>query len=159
MRNGGEPTWFAAALACGLDARTQPITQQLKAVEDSVKAMKQEVKAIGQEVRTIGREVNDIKKDVEDLKKGQVHLQRIAAITYNRGCGTGPLVVLEVVPFVNGEDPLTDPHNLPQLVHPGDVAGLSNLDRDQYCKGYYPGRLPPAATQTAAILTAIGACP
>ncbi|KJA21997.1 hypothetical protein HYPSUDRAFT_55123 [Hypholoma sublateritium FD-334 SS-4] len=156
-QSGGEPTWFAAAIARELEAKFQPLADNLKVVEASVNALKQDMKAIGQDVKVMGKEVKAIKKEVEDLKKGQAQIRRIAAITFNKTCGTGPLVVLQVVPFTNGEDPLSDPYNLPQLVHPGNVAQLSTAHRDQYCKGYYPGRLPPAATRTAAILTAIGA--
>ncbi|KAF8072330.1 hypothetical protein FPV67DRAFT_1651470 [Lyophyllum atratum] len=62
--------------------------------------------------RAIDRALRPLKEDIAAIR-------RLSAISYNITCATGNTDPLEVVPFINGDDPTIPPHNLPPLTSPG----------------------------------------
>jgi len=100
---GGEPAWFGAALARDL----APIRHDLTLLRE---------------------DITELKEDVRELKAALAHVRRMAAIvesllhffprflteemqTWNSAAGTGKDARLELVPFVDGDDPTDNPVN------------------------------------------------
>lgn len=100
---GGEPPWFAAAMA-----REQAVMRQ--------------------EITTIRENITAIRADITSMKAGLAQVRRVAAIVrplnlslrwfftdqmqnWNRSSGGGTAAQLEVVPFRSGADPTTYPVN------------------------------------------------
>ena len=73
MTSGGEPPWFAAAIARELDHRLLPITNDIQTLKNDMQDVKTDVENIKADVQTIKNEMRDLKE-----VQGQVH--RIAAI-------------------------------------------------------------------------------
>ncbi|KAF8055575.1 hypothetical protein FPV67DRAFT_1540981 [Lyophyllum atratum] len=85
--------------------------------------------------------------------------------SYNITCATGNTDPLEVVPFINGDDPTIPPHNLPPLTSPGAIRALDDNALRSYYDGYHrrlegAPRPPPmprtAAERRLAIFVAVG---
>jgi hypothetical protein len=54
----------------------------------------------------------------------------------NQHRGDGIVVLFEVVPFANGNDPTQPPHNLPPLLSVNAIENLNGHDLVEYLNGY-----------------------
>ncbi|KAH9046512.1 hypothetical protein EDB84DRAFT_1466077, partial [Lactarius hengduanensis] len=91
----------------------------------------------------------DIRQDMRSEMRSQIltHLRRYLM---NQGRGTGTIVPLEIVPFVNGDDPTVPPHNLPPLHSVEDIEALNEDDLIIYLTQYGVHPLPGGANPLAA---------
>ncbi|KAH9004633.1 hypothetical protein EDB86DRAFT_3072122 [Lactarius hatsudake] len=98
----------------------------------------------------------DIRNDIRQDMRSEIltHLRRLI----NQGRGTGNVVPLEIVPFVNGDDPTLPPHNLPPLYSIGVIEGLNEQDLATYLTHYDVVPIPAgAAAGREALKRLIGA--
>ncbi|KAH9004632.1 hypothetical protein EDB86DRAFT_1968250 [Lactarius hatsudake] len=102
--------------------------------------------------------VHQLRLDIRnDIRQILTHLRRLM----NQGRGTGNVVPLEIVPFVNGDDPTLPPHNLPPLHSEEDIEALNEQELNIYLTRYgvhpLPGGADPLAARRQALKGSVGA--
>ncbi|KAG6816115.1 hypothetical protein H0H87_008537 [Tephrocybe sp. NHM501043] len=103
--------------------------------------------------------IEPFKKEMQDSMKKLTQrigrVWRMSSRTHNQ-MTTSDNAPLEIVPFLNGDDPTEEPHNLPALGSAAAVRALSVNDQHAYYTGYYKTRAPRNGNLVAKILLAIG---
>ncbi|KIM91120.1 hypothetical protein PILCRDRAFT_1323 [Piloderma croceum F 1598] len=102
--------------------------------------------------------LDPIKQRLDRLTALSTQTARLSAVSYNLQAASGTARDFEIVPFRDGSDPTSAPHELCPLLNSAVITALTPQESRDYYRGYYAagGNLPAMDRRLELIRAAVG---